>query len=149
MINKPTKRPFQTRCMKVVNKTIVNDKIDYIEICGKFIEGSRLISSHGLLFRLDLCEDHIKEYEKKEAEAEKKAKISKKFEKTDFKCPECGEPVFKYHHTTYGLYPEHRYFWCPNYCDLDCSNCINTDDESCIAFFCLHMSSWSPKKKEE
>ena len=145
---KEVKKSFQMRCVKVVNRTKVNEKEEYVEICGKFSEGHRLLEAEGLIFRLDLCREHVEEFEKKERE--KKEKEKKDFVETEMICPKCGEKVFKHFHQ-HDQYPsqtyEWRWFWCKNMCDLDCGVCIllNSNGE-CEAFSCYNKSRWNPIK---
>ncbi len=138
-------KSFQTRCIKITNRTKTNKKEEYIEICGKFKDGSRVLEAKGLFFRLDLCQKHLDEFEVKEKEGED-------FEKTDFKCPECDGPIFRHYHIRRGIYPEYSWFWCPNYHELSCGNCkFGTDSHGdfCGAFFCLHNSGWEPINKDD
>jgi len=136
---------MKARCMKIIYR-----KDDKILICGKISSEHRILESNSIFFRLYLCEEHYDEFEKKEKE--EKEKENKRFKKTDFKCPECGEPVFKHYHIRHGLHPEYRWFWCPNRHDLYCGNCEHGTDshgDICGAFFCLNGSGWKPIKKEE
>lgn len=136
---------MKTRCMKIIYR-----KEDKILICGKVSKEYKFLEDKGLFFRISLCKEHLDEYEKnKKIEQEKEAK---RFKKTDFKCPECGEPIFKHYHIRRGLYPEYRWFWCQNWHDLYCGNCEHGTDshgDECTAFFCLNGSGWEPLKKEE
>ena len=139
-----------TYCTKIITITKINGKTKYVDICGEIIEGYKMIESHGLFYRLDLCKKHFEEFDKKEKE--EKTKENKRYEKTDFKCPECGKPVLKHYHIKHGLYPEYRWFWCPNWHELYCNNCKHATDshgDLCGAFFCLKGSGWEPIEKEE
>ena len=130
----------KARCIKTVYVLK-----DYIKICGRFATKSVIIKSHDISYKLDLCKECFEELEEKKKE--EKEKVKKDYEKTDFKCPECGSPVFKHRHIKSGLYPEYRLFWCPNYCDLYCHNCkhgTDTHGDVCGAFFCLNGSGWEP-----
>lgn len=132
---------FITSCIKI---KVINKK-DVI-VCEEQLYNSKIIINNGLFYKIDLCKEHYLEFEQKE---KKKREIEKNsFEKTDFKCPECGKPVFKHRHVRHGLYPEYRWFWCPSFCDLECTNCGHSDGEHCGASFCLNMSGWIPKIKE-
>jgi len=149
MEKKEVKRSFQTRCMKVVNRTKVNEKEEHIEICGKFTEGHRILKAEGFVYRLDLCKEHVEEFEKKEEERKEKEK--KDFIETDMICPHCGEKVFKHFHKHdryLGQTYEYRWFWCKNMCNLSCGNCNKVDSHGdCCAEFCNNKSSWEPEKK--
>jgi len=77
------------------------------------------------------------------------SEVKKDFEKTDYKCPECGEPIFKHFHRrdhistqTYEWYC----YYCFNLCWLDCRNCRyrNTHGE-CDLDFCMNYNNWKPK----
>jgi len=77
------------------------------------------------------------------------SKVKKDFEKTDYKCPECGKPVFKHFHrkdNPYNQTYEYCSYYCFNECPLDCRNCryCNTHGE-CDLNFCMNYSGWKPK----
>ena len=138
-----------THCIKIIKRTSINGKVEYVEICDKLTEGYKMLESNGLSFRLDLCKEHFEEFEKKEKE--EKAKEDEIFKKTDFKGPECGEPVFNHYHIIHGLHPEYRWFWCRNWHNLYCNNCrhgLDSHGDECTAFFCLNGSGWEPIEKE-
>lgn len=66
IMTKRQNRSFQTRCSKVKNRAKAENRGEYIEICGMFTEGSALINSRNLIYRLDLCEKHFKEFTDKD-----------------------------------------------------------------------------------
>lgn len=79
----------------------------------------------------------------------KLSEVKKDFEKTDYKCPECGEPVLKhFHRRDHPTTQTYEWYWyyCFNLCWLDCRNCrySNTHGE-CDLEFCMAHSGWKPK----
>ena len=66
IMTKRQNRSFQTRCSKFKNRAKAENRGEYIEICGMFTEGSALINSRNLIYRLDLCEKHFKEFTDKD-----------------------------------------------------------------------------------
>ena len=136
---------MKTRCIKVIYR-----KEEKVVTCGKVSKEYKFLEVYGVSFRIGLCKEHLEEFEKNKKIDQ--AKEDKRFEKTDFKCPECGEPVFKHYHVRHDLYPVYRWFWCPSKHDLYCGNCKHATDshgDICGGFFCLNGSGWEPIEKEE
>lgn len=80
---------------------------------------------------------------------EKKKENKKEEELTDKICPVCGEKLFKHFHTVHGRFePYYHWFWCRNFCELDCNNCKHSFRDECTVWFCLHYSSYNPIKYE-
>ena len=58
-------KSIKTRCIKVVY-----EKNNFVKICGRFATKFITIESYGISYKLDLCKECFKEFEKKENEEE-------------------------------------------------------------------------------
>lgn len=104
------------------------------------LEGNVSQYYEGYWAGLDFIEREMDKIVQKEKEKDKG-----NFIETSMKCPICGELIFKHFHTAYGRhFPYYHWFWCRNYCELDCTNCIHSNKDECNANFCLHNSGYEP-----
>lgn len=128
-------------CVKTIHV-----KGDFVKICGRFSSKITVIEYNGIRYKLNLCGECFEELKKKELK--ELEKIEKNWQKTDFKCPECGSIIYKHYHIISRVY---HWFWCPSFCVLDCRNCkhgTDTHGDVCDAFLCMDYSGWESIKKE-
>lgn len=71
------------------------------------------------------------------------------FKETGMICPECGSKIYKHFHKEIlrGIV-RWKNFICQNLCELNCSNCINTNPHGeCNVNNCYAISKYKPRGK--